>query len=267
MKSLRRLMPLFRFLFALLVFAIALTLLIRGASGPAIAHSPQSNIGQGEEKSLEIVRYPNEPLQLVDLKIHENSVKDKINSKFKDKKNEFGLDNVRFSEKPDWFKNIRVRLRNISDAPIIALSVSLLFNDQSLKLGFAAPLKQAQGRDLKQSPLRSGEELDLIVDDARLNQILAYMYQNGVDANQPGWRLSTDSVWFGEDFGWEKGSLLRRNSFDPKKWDKIDKPEPSPFPFEASRLFQPAGFKTLEEKSLRGGASQANLSVCVAAAI
>src|SRR5438045_2687691 len=139
--------------------------------------------------------------------------------------------------------------------------------DERLKVGFAAPLKQSQARDLKQSPLQSGEEIDLIVDDAKLNQILAYMFKNGVDANQSGWQLSVDSAWFGEDFGWQKGNLVRRNPVDPKRWDKIEKPETSPSPFEASRLFQPAGFKALGANSLGGVPVQADVTRCVAAIV
>ncbi len=256
-----------RFAFALLLFSFALALLIRGASTSAIAHAPQAVTAQDEEKSLDIVRYPNEPLELVDLKIHENSVKGKINSKFKDKRNQAGLDNVRFPEKPDWFKSIRVRLRNISGRPVYGLNASLLFRDERLKVGFGVPLKKSQARDLTQSPLQSGEEIDLIVDDPKLNQILAYMYKNGVDANQSGWQLSVDSAWFGDDVGWQKGTLIRRNPLDPKRWDKTEKPDASPSPFEASRLFQPAGFKAFTANSLGSVAAQADLTRCVAAIV
>jgi hypothetical protein len=189
---------------ALLVSSFALTLLIRAGSNSVTARVAQTPAAQDEEKSLDVARYPNAPLELVDLKIHENSVKDKITSKFKDTRNQAGLDNVTFREKTDWFKSVRLRLRNISGRPVYGLNASLLFMDESLKVAFRIPLRQSQARDLMQSPLSSGEEIDLIVDDAKLNQILAYMYKNGVDANQSGWRLSVDAASFGDDFGWQR---------------------------------------------------------------
>src|SRR2546423_9601360 len=139
-----------KFAFALLLFSFALALLIRGASTSAIAHAPRAATAQDEEKSLDITRYPNEPLELVDLKIHEKSVKDKIHSKFKDKTNQAGLDNAKFPEKTDWFRSVKLRLRNISGRPVYGLNASLLFKDERLKVGFEVPLRQFQTIDLRQ---------------------------------------------------------------------------------------------------------------------
>jgi hypothetical protein len=226
-------------------------LLIRGASYSVTAHVPRTTIAaQDEEKSLDINRYPNEPLELVDLKIGENSVKERIRPKIKNNNSRLGMDNVKFKEKNDWFKNVKVRLRNISGRPIYGLDVSLLFRPPNLEVGFRVSVKESQTKNLKSHPLEPGEELDLGVDNHSLKLMLDQMLQNGVDANQSTLRLSVDGVSFGDDFGWRKGSLMRRNPADPKKWDVVDKPEPSPTPSEASRLFQPAGFKTIGITSL-----------------
>ena len=243
-----------RLFFALLVLATALGLLFKAAlpvgAGRVLSSIERSRESQSqdEEKSLDINRYPKEPLELVDLKIRENSVKDKIKSKLKDNANQSRVDNVRFREKNDWFKNVKIRLRNISGRPIYGLDVTLLFKAPNLQVGFRASLKESQTRDLKHRPLQPGEEIDLGVDDGSLGQMLAYMYQNGVDANQSTVRLAVEGVSFGDDFGWRKGALMRRNPDDPKRWDVVDEPEPSPPPSEASRLFQPAGFKVTGDK-------------------
>jgi hypothetical protein len=230
MKSLRKLTPWFRLFFAFLVFAIALALLIRGSSGPAAAHSPQASMAQDEEKSLDIPRYPNAPLELVDLKIHEVSVKTKINAKLKGNDKQSGLDNVRFREKDDWFKSIKLTLRNVSDKPIYGLTVNLLFQAKNLRMAFAVPITADRARDLRGHPLQPSQEIDLTV-DAKGAQIFAYMYENGVDANQSSVQLSVEQVSFSDDFGWRKGVLMKRNPYDQRKWDVLDKPEPSPSKF------------------------------------
>lgn len=209
MKSRRQTVILYaRLVFALLVFAISLALLIKGAAHSATTHTPPTTTAsQDEEKSLDITRYPNEPLELVELKIHENSVKNRINPKVKRNNNQARLDNVKFREKKDWFKNVTLRLRNISGRPIYGVAVGLLFKDENLQMGFNVPVKESQARDLKRHPLQPGEEIDLAVDDARAARILSYMFENGVDANRSSVQLSVEGASFGEDFGWRQGGV------------------------------------------------------------
>jgi hypothetical protein len=47
-------------------------------------------------KILEIARYPDEPLQIVNLRIGTLSVKDDIKQKFKDPRSKWGIDSVKF---------------------------------------------------------------------------------------------------------------------------------------------------------------------------
>src|SRR5947208_14473463 len=67
---------------------------------------------QDPEKSLDIERHLNEPLELVDLKVSEQSVKSDI--QIKRRKDGEGLDNVKFQDRGEWFRRVKVRLRNIS---------------------------------------------------------------------------------------------------------------------------------------------------------
>ena len=227
-----------RLFFAILVFAISIALLIKGGANSAVAHRVRPGTeAQDEEKMLDITRYPNEPVELVDLKIHEKSLKSKINAKVKGNSNQMRQDSVSFREGNDWFKNVKLRLRNISGRPIYGLAVSLIFVDNNLQTGFKIPVKESVARDLMRHPLQPGEEIDLANDEARAAQVLSYMYQNGVDANRSSVQLSVEGASFGEDFGWRKGVLMRRNSLDPKKWD-VDRPESSPSPqtFELQRI-------------------------------
>jgi hypothetical protein len=73
---------------------------------------------QEADKVLEIERYPNEPFELVRVRIGGQNVRDRLKTKFKDNKSKFGIDSVKFKEKDDWYKRISITLRNTSDKPV-----------------------------------------------------------------------------------------------------------------------------------------------------
>src|SRR5712692_3771996 len=94
---------------SLIFVAFVVTVLV-GSLVYSIGQASQDN-----QKSLDIERHANEPLELVDLKVSEHSVKSKIKIKVKHRHGDQGregLDNVEFQDQHDWFKRVRVRLRN-----------------------------------------------------------------------------------------------------------------------------------------------------------
>jgi hypothetical protein len=203
-----------RFLFALVICATVLTLLIRGMSNSARVRPA---FIQDEEKSLDIERYPNEPLELVDVRIRNNSVKKEIKFKSKDDRSKWGLDNVRFKEKDDWFKNVRIRLRNVSGNTIYGISVSLFLKDMSKRMIFGISL-EPKNRNLKKHPLEKDEEADFEVKEESLNEAMSLMLQYAVDPLRTPVSLSVDSAVFGDNLLWRRGSLLRRNENNPGRW-------------------------------------------------
>ena len=250
MHSSHKIAVVVRMLFALLVVAIALALLFKATSPVgagwalnSIERSPESQ-SQGAEKSLDIERYPNEPLELVDLQIRQNSVKNGIRFKSKESISQWGLDNVRFKEKEDWFKSVKVRMKNISGRPIYGVIANLYLKEPSLRMLFRISLKEISNRDLKKHPLQPGDEIDLQVNEGSLNDAMTTMVQYGVDPSQAPVSLSIDSAIFSDDLQWERGKLMRQDPNNPKKWDAVDKPAPP----EASRLKQPAGFTVVTFK-------------------
>ena len=88
---------------------------------------------QEDDKVLEIERYPNEPLQLVRVRIGARNVKDHIKSKFKDNKSKFGIDSVKFKEKDDWYKRLSITLRNTSDKPVYGLDGFLFLSRSAFR--------------------------------------------------------------------------------------------------------------------------------------
>ena len=148
-----------------------------------IGHARKS-AAQDAEKSLNIERYRNEPFELVDLKIGQNSVKSGIKSKVKNSRSQPVLDDVKFREKDDWSRNVKVRLRNISGRPIYGLTVSLFFEHISSRTGFEIRLKRAQNRDLKNQPLQPGDEIDLEVTDKDFNETMTMIRQYGLNPHE-----------------------------------------------------------------------------------
>ena len=224
-----------RFLIAGVAFAFALTLLIRATWYPATAYAPGRVTAQSDEKSLNFERYPNEPVELVDVKIRERSVKDKIRTKLKDARNRPVLDHVSFKEDNNWFKNVKIRVRNVSDRSICGMDVHLYFKPEIIQMAFEMELKP-KSRNLFKQPLPSGEELDLEISEDSVNQALQYMLRYGVDVNQSKAYLSVHTVYFSEDFGWGQGSFLRRDPYYPNRWQAIDTPEPQAPPSPSPAL-------------------------------
>jgi hypothetical protein len=200
-----------------------LAFIIIGFALNNLGHAGNSS-AQDADKSLDIERYPNEPLELTELKVRENSVKKGIRFKSKDNISQWGLDNVKFKEKDDWVKSLTIRLRNVSSLPIYSLSASLYLKHPNLRKLYRTSLKQKQTRDLKKVPLQPGDEIDLEVDEAELNNTMTNMRQDGVDPNGTPVSLSVDNAMFSNDFQWSRGSYMRRDPSQPNKWDAADKP-------------------------------------------
>ncbi len=172
---------------------------------------------------MDINRYPNEPLELVDLKIGQSSVKSGIRLKFKIPSSQGSFDNVKFNESDNWFRNVKIKLRNISGRPIYGLMVDLYFKPSSLRLFYGIPVTLAQTRNLQQHPIKPGEEIDLQVSDEFYNPMVARMRQDGVEPNEANVGLSVNWVLFADDLAWRRGAFMRPDPNAPTSWHDVDK--------------------------------------------
>ena len=192
-----------------LIMVTAVMLVLTGMLVYSHGHASQD-----AEKSLNISRYRDEPFELVDLKMGQTSVKDGIKSKVKDRRNQSVLDEVKFREKDDWSRNVKVRLPVPTSATVRPAS----------RTAFEIPLRRAEDRDLKRQPLQPGEEIDLEVKDKDFNETMTMVRQYGLDPSGLPVLLDVNAALFGDDFGWFKGTLMRRDPNNPQKWDAVDKP-------------------------------------------
>jgi hypothetical protein len=107
MKSLRKLTPLFRLLFASLVLAIALALLYRGASSPTNAQNPQP-AHSPTERQFENLNAKHVPLDIKITKEKEKAWKDLKNQK--------------------WARDFELEITNTGDKPIYSLYLLMFFD-------------------------------------------------------------------------------------------------------------------------------------------
>lgn len=106
------------------------------------------------DRTLEIERYPDEPLQLVSLNVGTQSVKEKIVQKSRDAQSKWGIDAVNFNEKDDWVRRLSITLRNASDKPIHGLTGMLFFKPAGSRAMFG--LQLTFSKQLRQEPLLPG---------------------------------------------------------------------------------------------------------------
>ena len=197
---------------------------------------------QKTDKVLEIERYPNEPLELANLSIGTQPVKDRIKPKLKENKSKWGIDSVKFNEKDDWYKRVSITLRNTSDKPVYGLHAYLFFKSAGSPIVFSMPLTS---RELWNDPLAPGDEIELSVNQGQLNQTLADIKNRGTDASDAVVSFSLDTVVFSEVLLWYRGKLVQPDLTTPGKWVPVDQPlaRKRNGPLAEAVSFMPASFK------------------------
>ena len=195
-----------RFKFNLLFIAL---LVIAGAMSGSTDAARRAAPGNSE-KSLDIERYPNEPLELVDIKIGDQSIKANIESKFR--RDGEGLDSVKFEAENGWFKHVNLRLRNVSGKTINGLRGHLYFKPPDTRGMFSLPLAR-----IKYGPLAPGEEMDVTIDSRVFDLTMELIRQSGADADVATVILALEHVVFSDELEWSRGHILRKDPDNPLK--------------------------------------------------
>jgi hypothetical protein len=173
---------------------------------------------QNSDKSLDITRYSNEPLELVDLKVGEQGIKNKIASKFRS--DGAGLDTVTFKERNGWFKRISVTMRNVSGSPIYGLRAYLYFIPPGSRTLYSLPLRATT--ILNKGVAEPGSEITLTVSEQAWSLTTDILDKHDVNPDLASVEFSIEYVRFASDLQWSKGQLLRRDPNNPNKWNVID---------------------------------------------
>ena len=173
---------------------------------------------QDTDKSLDIGRYSKEPVELVDLKVGEQSIKDKIATK--SLRAGWELATVTFKERNGWFRRIQVKMRNVSGRPIYGLTAYLYFTPPGSQTRYSLPLMAST--NLKQGVSEPGGEITLIVSEQAWSLTADIFAKYSVDPDLAPVKFSIGQVRFASDLMWDGGQLLRPDPNNPNRWNVID---------------------------------------------
>jgi hypothetical protein len=200
-------------------FLVTLAVLL--AAGPLRDSAAQIRevLAQDTDKTLDITRYSNEPLKLVDLRVGEQDIKDKIKGKARSES--WSLETVTFKERNGWFKHILIKMRNVSGRPIYGATAYLYFAPPgSSKTVFSLSLLSSTL--LKQGVAEPGDEITFTVSDQAWNLTADILDKYGVNPDLASVQFSIESIRFASDLQWMNGQLLRPDPNNPNKWNVID---------------------------------------------
>ena len=162
---------------------------------------------QFSRRTLDIERFSSEPLELVELKVGDQSVKKGV--MIKSRSYGEGLDTVSFNAEPGWFRHLEVRMRNVSGTTITGVRANLEFQFPPAKTLYSLPLNASTR--LQQGFIEPDGEVTLTVTDQawNLHKHIFQHYDVNPDLGDVKFRL--DLIQFDGDTQWSKGNMLRRS--------------------------------------------------------
>jgi hypothetical protein len=222
MKSITRRVSL-DFFYSILAFATA------GMLGTlAFVMPPARGSGQQRERTVQITTSKNQPVDIVAVKVKGASVE-------ADKK---------FSSDSDWIKGMSVTLKNVSDKPVVYVTVLVLAYQEK----DAKRMKTSDGRDMavgttlmygvrprlpgepplsySATPLMPGQTTDLVLTETRCNELYSLLRRSDSSTDIPELDLRIEEVsFYGEtETMWRNGFKLRIDPNRPGAWLVVDDP-------------------------------------------
>jgi hypothetical protein len=181
-------------------------------------------VPQGAEQSLLIERHGNEPLELIDVKIGDRSVKSKIKSKWRS--GDDGYDEATFAATEEWPKDIRLRVKNISGKQLTGFQAYLYLKPSADEHMFGVTLKGAGTTRLEHTALAPGQEIDAEVDGDSWNRAIIRFARYGGELATAEVRLSIGLVGFPEGLYWRNGRMIRQDPNNPNRYIPVETKRP-----------------------------------------
>jgi hypothetical protein len=164
--------------------------------------------GQDVEKSLSKTEsYDNEPLRIVEVIAGNKSVK--LGEKF------HGDD--------DWIKNASIRVKNVSDKPIIYIEIDFNFPETKTsgnEMSYRLKLGHRPGAHDKNQPLqlKNGDETVLTLDGERYDQLVKFLEKRHPISGIRKATIRIGFVIFADGTGWSGGLFHRRDPNNPNRY-------------------------------------------------
>lgn len=171
---------------------------------------------QRSEQSLLIERHGNEPLELIDLKIADQSVKSRIKSKWR--RGDDGYDEATFAGAEDWPKDIRLRVRNISGKQLTGFQAYIYLKPPAAQRMFGVDLKGPGTTRLEHTALAPGQEIEAEVDGDSWDRAIIGLAQYGGELVTAEVRLSIGFVGFADGLYWRNGRMVRLDPNNPNRY-------------------------------------------------
>lgn len=213
MRFRRSLFGLGRLVAALLTIALGFSALNHGGAAP-----------QRSEQSLLIERHRNEPLELIDVKIGDRSVKSKIKPKWRS--GDDGYDEATFAAAEDWPKDIRIRLKNVSGKPLSGFQMYIYLKPPAGQRLFGVDLKGPGTTRLEHTALAPDQEIEAEVDGDSWDRAIIRLAQYGGELVTAEVRLSIGLVGFAPGLYWNNGSMVRLDPNNPNRYIPVETKRP-----------------------------------------
>jgi hypothetical protein len=197
--------------------SVTLAVVVAGLLSGSIGQARESP-AQDAEKSLGIERYPDQPLELIDLKVGVQRMNDRIATK--SILNGIAVDTITFKERDGWFKHVLIRFRNVSGRPIYGVTAYLYFQPPDARTLYSLPL--AASTALNEGVVQPGAEVILTVTDQAWSLTADILEKHKVNPDLVSVKFAIGMVRFSDDLRWSQGHLLRQDPNNPYKWNVID---------------------------------------------
>lgn len=193
---------------------LVICLLMVVACSAVSSQTPSRN----SERKITKVTEDNEPLEVAD--IHAKNIP------ANNKSVRFG---VPFAADDTWLQGLKVKLKNISDQPIVYANVSLEIPKSGtmqhpylvvLTYGHIPPMPGEIQDDYNFSPVMRGNSLDLTVSDASHTRLKEFLKSNAVK-KVDSVQIHIGLVVFADGTGWLNGYVMHRDPLDPGGWNVI----------------------------------------------
>lgn len=193
---------------------------------------PAHGTGQGKERAIRIKPFKDQPVDIVEIKVKGLSVE-------RDQK---------FTADSDWLKGITVTIKNVSDKPLIYITVSVTayYEKDGIRkrtsdgrdrlaaidvgYGLRPRLPGEPARSYGATPLMPGRTADLVLSELQRDELYGLLRQEDSSTDIPEVALWVDHVaWYGEDDKmWVRGRMLQRDPNNPRLWLPVDDPDRQP---------------------------------------
>ena len=190
--------------------------------------SAVGNSYQGKERAIEIKTFKDQPAEISEVKVKGGRVTPK----------------QKFSGDTDWINGMVVRIKNISNRPIVYVTVSVSSHYEKdgvrrrtedgrdyvavveMVYGMRPHLPDEPPQTISPVPLMPGQTTDLVFSAIQRDEMNWLLRDFSTDI--PEVTLWIDHVaWYGDDHNmWVEGRVLHQNPENPRRWEPVRELEP-----------------------------------------